>query len=417
MTTLPVHSRRQFLQASLAGTTALALAARHSHAAEDELPPVRVVTRGPKHHWFGYYDKLEFDPTNRYLLGMEVDFEHRAPAREDSIGIGMVDLQGDRWIPLGRSTAWCWQQGCMLQWLPGRENEVLWNDREEDQYVSRILDVKTKKMRTVPHPIYSLAPDGRTAVSTNFSRLADTRPGYGYPGIKDPFAKELAPKDDGVFRVDLETGKQDMLFSIAEIAEFGRPFPSMKDAKHRLYHLLVNQDGSRFIFLHRWAGPKGGETRMLTAGLDGTGLRVVDDNGFTSHFIWRDPKHILAFSRHQPDGIGFYLFDDSSRPKYEIVGKDVMTTDGHCSYLPGNEWILNDTYPGGDRLQHPYLYHIATGRRVPLGHFRSPPEYAGEWRCDTHPRFSSDGKLVVIDAPVPRAGRQLHLIDISKIVS
>src|SRR5262245_59106244 len=117
MIALEFHSRRQFLQASLAGTAALAFAARHSHAAEDELPPVRVVTRGPKHHWFGYYDKLQFDPTNRYLLGMEVDFEHRAPAGEDSIGIGMVDLQdNDRWIPLGRSAAWCWQQGCMLQW-------------------------------------------------------------------------------------------------------------------------------------------------------------------------------------------------------------------------------------------------------------------------------------------------------------
>ena len=32
-----------------------------------------------KSHWFGYCDKLEFDPTDRYVLGMEVDFEHRVP--------------------------------------------------------------------------------------------------------------------------------------------------------------------------------------------------------------------------------------------------------------------------------------------------------------------------------------------------
>ena len=39
----------------------------------------RPVTSGPKFHWFGYYDKFQFDITGRYALGMEVDFEHRAP--------------------------------------------------------------------------------------------------------------------------------------------------------------------------------------------------------------------------------------------------------------------------------------------------------------------------------------------------
>jgi len=70
----------------------------------------RPITSGPKHHWFGYYDKLEFDPTGRFVLGMEVDFEHRSPTPADVIRIGMVDLQaGDRWIELGESRAWCWR--------------------------------------------------------------------------------------------------------------------------------------------------------------------------------------------------------------------------------------------------------------------------------------------------------------------
>ena len=34
-------------------------------------PPVRPITKGPKFHWFGYYDKLQFDPSSRYALGME----------------------------------------------------------------------------------------------------------------------------------------------------------------------------------------------------------------------------------------------------------------------------------------------------------------------------------------------------------
>jgi len=94
-----------------------------------------------------------------------------------------------------------------------------------------------------------------------------------------------------------------------------------------------------------------------------------------------------------------------------------MTQNGHCSYLPGNRWILCDTYPDKQqRNQHPYLFHVADGKRYPLGHFHCPPEYAGEWRCDLHPRFSPDGKKVVIDSPHGGNGRQMYLIDISSIV-
>ena len=68
-------------------------------------------------------------------------------------------------------------------------------------------------------------------------------------------------------------------------------------------------------------------------------------------------------------------------------------------------------------IQHPYLYHVATGKRARwLGHFHSPPEYTGEWRCDTHPRFSPDGRMVIIDSPHGGNGRQMYLIDIGGIV-
>lgn len=407
-------NRRSFLQAGAAGVGLLGLS--RPARGEETLPPVRTITRGPKHHWFGYYDKLEFDPTGRYVLGMEVDFEHRSPTPEDTIGIGMVDLQdADRWIELGRSSAWCWQQGCMLQWIPGTDSQVLWNDRDNDHYVCRILDVGTRAIRTLGHPIYALSPDGKTAVSTSFSRLADTRPGYGYAGVPDPYAAELAPKETGIFRVDLASGKQELIFSLADVAGFGRPLATMSGAKHKFNHLLFSPDGSRFIFLHRWKGPKGRQTRMLTATPDGKDLRIVDDNGLTSHFYWRDPRHILALSHQPSHGTRFYLFEDGGDRKIEVVGEQAMTSDGHCTYLPGGDWILNDTYPQGG-MQHPFLFHVPTARKVSLGHFRAPAEYVGEWRCDTHPRFSRDGKSVVIDAPAGGAGRQLHLIDISKIV-
>jgi hypothetical protein len=410
-------TRRRLLQSALAAGLGLTGVGRTT-AADEKLPPVRTLTRGPKFHWFGYYDKLEFDPTSRYVLGMEVGFEHRSPEPDDVIQIGMVDLHDkDRWIELGQSSAWCWQQGCMLQWLPGSKTEILWNDREDGRFVCRLLDVQTKKRRTIPHAIYAVSPDAKTAVAADFRRLNDVRPGYGYAGIPDP-SLELAPKESGIWKVDLASGKSELILSVAEVAKFGKPTEDMKGAKHWFNHLLYSPDGSRFVFLHRWrpTGDKAGfRTRMLTARLDGTDLFVLDPSGQTSHFIWRDPQHLLAWTRPEGKQAGFYLFKDRTE-EVEQVGKGVMTPNGHCSYLPGNEWILNDTYPDKERLQHPYLYHVKTGRKVALGHFLSPKEYTGEWRCDTHPRFSPDGKMVVIDSP-HTGGRQLHLIDIRRIIA
>ncbi|MCK4858527.1 MAG: hypothetical protein KAT58_11200, partial [candidate division Zixibacteria bacterium] len=76
-------TRRQFLKytttssaLTLAGFAGMAVGA---NSKSEKLPPVQAITHGPKFHWFGYYDKLQFDPTCRYALGMEVDFEHRSP--------------------------------------------------------------------------------------------------------------------------------------------------------------------------------------------------------------------------------------------------------------------------------------------------------------------------------------------------
>ena len=97
--TEPKLTRRGLLRAA-AGAAAMTALPRSTRGGEpsEKLPPVRQITTGPKFHWFGYYDKREFDPSGRYVLGMEVDFEHRSPAADDTIKVGMVDLEdGDRW--------------------------------------------------------------------------------------------------------------------------------------------------------------------------------------------------------------------------------------------------------------------------------------------------------------------------------
>jgi hypothetical protein len=429
-------NRRHFLYHSLAAA-ALTVSQRSRLKAASYLTatvPVRAITHGPKFHWFGYYDKFQFDPTGRYVLGMEVDFEHRSPTAQDVIRIGLIDLQdNDRWTEIGTSNAWGWQQGCMLQWIPGSTNEVIWNDRVGNHFMSHILNVKTGKKRTLPQPIYALSPDGKTAIGVDFSRLDGLRPGYGYAGIPDRYAAVKAPKEIGLYRMDLATGKHQLLFSIADIASLTLDGTSLADNYHWFNHLLFNNDGSRFLFLNRWRSQLGDRqtiaksgftTRMFTADADGKNLYCIDPSGNTSHFVWKDPRTVCAFTKPKGEESGFYLLEDFTG-HYTRIGREKMPVNGHQTYLPiGNgmtglpsQWILNDNYAGPkDRTQTPYLYHLPTDTRTDLGHFPSPLDYTGEWRCDLHPRANRDGTMVCIDSAHGGNGRQMYLMDIHNVL-
>ncbi len=387
--------------------------------------PVRQITRGPTHHWFGYYDKFETDPSDRFVLGMQVGFEHSKPRPDDAVRIGMIDIEdGDRWVEVGTSTAWCWQQGCMLQWRPGSSDEVLWNDRLDNHFICRIMNVSTRKEKIIPWPIYAVSPDGKWAVSTDFSRLNDVRPGYGYAGTDDHNCQINAPSDSGVFRIDLDTGERQLIISLAEIADIPWSNGDFSKAKHWFNHLLINPAGTRFVFLHRWKSPGAPWhlTRMLSASPEGKDLRMVNDSGWISHFNWADSNTILAYSRMKPgESTGLFLFPDKDSAPGENIGKGIVKSDCHCSLSPDRKWILYDSYPDRNMFQHLHLLDPITRKKYDIGMFETPRPYWGtppqnEWRCDLHPRFSRNGEAVLIDSPHSWQGRQIHLVDVRPIL-
>ncbi|MFL2762009.1 MAG: hypothetical protein ACJ0A3_03600 [Dehalococcoidia bacterium] len=374
-------------------------------------PIITPITSSPKFHWFGYYDKRQFDYSSNRVLSMEVDFEHRSPKDSDEITIGMIDLKQDnKWTTLGSTSAWNWQQGCMLQWLPGETSEVIWNVRTETGYGSKILDVDSMETRFLSEPIYALSNDGNWAVSTDFRRINDMRPGYGYGGIDDPNFDVFAPKDVGIWKIDLSTGEKELIFSLWDAQQMSE-ISNSNITKQWFNHLLISPDDSRISFLHRRINDSGKRvTQMFTINPDGKSPYLLDTSGFTSHYIWRDNKIILAWAKD-----GFYLFNDQSHGR-EQIGENTMIEDGHCTYLPDKRWVLNDTYPDNERLQHVYLFDTLLNKKIPVADLYSPNEYTGEWRCDTHPRSSPDGKKIIVDSPHVLNGRQQYVIDLEKIL-
>ncbi len=431
--------RRKFIrQSALSGLALSALPTMSFNQTTGSEYQVHQITNGQVQHWFGYYDKWQIDPTGRYALGMEVGMIFRSPQPGDVIKIGLIDLEYDnRWKEIGTTKAWSWQQGCMLQWIPGSTEEVIWNDREGDGFISRVYNIKSGKSRKLPRAVYTLSPDGTFGLSVNFARLQDMRPGYGYavPGGVGDLQK--APDHDGIYRMDLRTGESKLIISLEKLSKLSRPLGSVADNFHWCNHLLVNPAGDRFIFLNRsrpyrvtdemkkepdWVSKyvsRKHVTRAVTANVDGSGIYVLNDSGYFSHFIWKDNEVVAAWAMPEDnDREAFYRFFDKTK-NYELIAPEKMPYNGHNTYVPNtnNEWILNDTYPlGEERLQHLYLFHVPTKKRVDLGSFHQPPKFYSEWRCDLHPRCDQQGKRVFFDSTHNDDQRQMYMIDIEKIV-
>jgi hypothetical protein len=382
---------------------------------EAKFPPVKAITHGPKFHWFSYYDKFQTDPSGRFVLSMEVDFEDRSPQADDVIKIGMVDIKNNNeWIELGQTRAWCWQQGCMLQWRPKSDNEIIYNDHQEKQFVCRIMNVNTREVKTLPHPVSHIHPDGKKGLVADFPRIQNMRPGYGYAGVPDKNANVLVPEDSYISVMDMETGKLTPVISVRQIVEIDYSEKDINDDNHYFNCPAWSPDGSRFLFLNRWRSVKGifpdFKTRMFTAFADGSDIRLVTDKPYISHFTWRDSEHIAMWRED-----GYKLFSDDGSGKEELI---LAATNGHLSYMPGNEWIIADTYHDKQGCQNIFLFHVNTGNIIPIGRFFTPQKYrGGELRCDLHPRISRDGKTISIDSVHGSNGRQLYLINIIEVIN
>lgn len=377
--------------------------------------PVRAVTSGSP-HFFGYYDKCPWSADGKRLLAMRAPFQDRPPRATDPLMLGTVELATGRYEPFAETMAWNWQQGSMLQWLPG--GEVIYNARRDGQLIAVIHDLATGRKRELPRPIYAVHPNGKEAISLDFQRLQTYRPGYGYPPGVAEVARDFAPANVGLWRMDLESGKNKLILSIAEAREFQKN-PHADGVPNWFNHVTYSPDGSRFCFLHRFRHEDRNFgswfTRFFTMQSDGSELYLLNGSGMTSHFAWRDPKHLIAWC-WQPAGegmkAGYWLMKDQTQ-EAEAVGEKVFTRDGHMTYSPDGQWLLTDEYQGADNKQPLMLLHLASGRLTEVGRFDAP--LRGETRCDLHPRWSRDGKEICFDSTHERV-RQVYVVDVGQVV-
>ena len=368
-------------------------------------PGVKVTRLSPQQggFFFGYYDKSPYDQAGDVVLAGQADFISRMPKEGEALRIGLLDAAGARrgtqkFRQLAETTAWCWQQGAMLQWLPPQfQQSIIFNVIREGRLNSCILEVESKRQRFLSRPIYAVDPQGRYALSLNFSRLARTRPGYGYEGVEDPTIGVDRPGDDGVWQVPLDAAEPRLIFSLADAASL-KAWPEMEQTEHWFNHLQINPSGNRTAVLHRWrAGRADWRTRLLTMNPDGSDPYVLADSGFFSHYDWVDDRTIVGWTDHGHNEMAYTLLTDRSST-LAALRDTALYCDGHMSLSPDRTCMLSDTYPDSQSMRNLFLWKWPGGPAQRLGQFFSPPDLEGPVRVDLHPRWKRDGKAICIDS-------------------
>ena len=375
-----------------------------------EISEVKAITTGPKEHFFAsYYGITSWNNSQTHATVLETDIKFKLPTENDPATLGLVDMHTHEFIPITETRAWNFQQGCMAHWLGDSDSLIIYNDIRDGKFVSIIINVFTRQeLKTIPHPVSAVSPNGKKAVSINFARLRLTRPDYGYGGPgQDAQADVVFPDDDGLFLIDLETGDVELLVSIAQVKDVVPAEP--EPIREYFNHTLFSDDGSKIFWLAR-ATPNRNTTAM-TVNVDGTNLqRCFPDDRGGSHFDWLNGDELMVTCDHRKE-YGHVLFTVGQN-NYKRLGNGLLDYDGHGTFSPDGRWMITDTYPSPYlHEQKLFLMHMQTEATLSLGRFVEPPEFREHWRCDLHPRWSPNGDMVGFNSTFT-GSRQVYVFNL-----
>lgn len=358
----------------------------------------------PNHeYFFGYYDKSPWDISGRYMICMRARDTWSEPDPDDTADILLLDSEGEQKVlNIATTHTWNVQQGCMAQWLgPEFKTKIIYNDLREGNYCSIVFDIETKEERVLPLPVYTVSSDGKTALSLDFSRLHNLRPGYGYSALSEKTKGVALPDETCIWKMDVETGEVVELFKYTDFSNF-QPRPEMqeKGSMHKVNHLMLSPNGKRFMVLYRWYCGQRKYTRLITCNVDGTDMYLLSDDDMVSHCYWKDDEHIIAFENKHNEGTGYYLMKDKTQVYTHLWAH--LNNDGHPSYCPTDKnLVVFDTYPDRARIQEVKVARDTDmgGKDIKvLARVFAPFKYDNDTRCDLHPRWSRDGRKICFDA-------------------
>jgi hypothetical protein len=381
---------------------------------------VEQVTTGTKHHFFGYIGQCRTIPWNasgRYIVALEIDTIDRMPRPDEAATIILVDTQqGNRIVPVDKTHAWNPQQGTMFYWNPGASDmQFFFNDRDVNTgKVFTVLYDLQKKQRVREYryedtPIGNggVSADGTAFLGLNYGRLARLRLVTGYPGALDWSSNDMAPDNDGVFIVDIQTGRKRLLVSYRQLdTALKARQPNMKHSGLFINHTLWNRNSDRVYFFVRsgWNDVPGDRNNVpCSIRADGTGLTLHRQH-IGGHPEWAEGSVLIGRQgKHQ------VLYDVDTQQVVGQLGTPEIFPDpeGDISLSPDGHWFVNGHKKGSQNFYTVY-------RRSDGAFARSAGldkgAYGGDIRIDPAPRWNRTSDAILVPGIAENKTRQMFLI-------
>ncbi len=365
--------------------------------------PLIISPDDDRHYFFAYYDMRATARDNKHLCH-RVSFKNRLPNKNDVAEIGY--LENRSFTPIAQTTVWNFQQGALLQFHPNLPNTVYYNALKDGKPTTVTHQFETGEKKYTERATAAISPDGKWGLGIDFGRIYDFRPGYGYALCEDKNKNVNAPDDDGVFLIDMETGKAKQIISYSDIM----PISEMaKGEKILINHITFNKKGDRFIMLVR-NFPKDGKwtTSMMTGDLNGN-IKMVLPTTYISHYNWLDDERILVHCTVREQK-GLHLINTLTNESIEYADPFLRENDIHCNYSPDGKYIIGDGYPI-DGYRPLVAYSLKSGKLKTLCSVLTENLSVAQTdiRCDLHARFVYGGKYISFDT-VHNGKREVALL-------
>jgi hypothetical protein len=420
------HHPSRSIPAQALGACLAIIAAAVTVLADDSKITVTQLTQGPQHHFFGYIGQsrtIPWSADGRYVLALQVGFQDRLPGPDDPADVCLIDVRnGGAVRVLDQSRGWNPQQGTMFYWNPQQPaTQFFFNDR--DRQTGKVFTVlfdlsadggkgrRLREYRFEDSPVANggVAQGGGFFTAINYARMARLRPVTGYAGAWDWTAGVAAPADDGVFRVEVDSGARKLLVSFAQLREAIRPFTKRADERHLfINHTLHNRTGDRIYFYCRGdfenPPPDGRVNTPFTMRPDG-GELTAHETFIGGHPDWEWGDRIIGSRDRQQ-----VVYDVREKRVVEVLGDRTVFPhpEGDIAFSPDGRWLVNSHREG--EYHHYTFFEVKTRRIV-----KSPPVYLAKWtggplRLDPAPAWNRISDAIVVPGIAPDGTRQMFVL-------
>lgn len=396
--------------------------------------------------WFGYYNYDTLNERRNKILCGRASFDGIRPRKDLSIELGFYDVNSREWHRIGETDSWNWQQGAMLQWLPGCEEKCIYNVSKKGRLISRIYDCATNESQDIDWPIYGITPDGKHSIAIDLERSFWCR-AYHYASVENYTKDGRVYEDDGIFDIDIENNVKKKIVRIQDVINTDKR-DAFDRCKHWLEHIMINPSGTKFCFLHRFSPVDNVyqyKTRLLIANIDGSNLKIVPgwEKYQWSHFGWKGDDAFVIYTVKKPKwsisnsyrqlfltrplpfksllkkviistatrfpynyekrilNVGrlyqcYQLNDDNEAKMCGVIESSLFDIDGHPSFTSDGRYMITDSYPDRRGYQRLIVYDMLTQRGIVIAKFNA--YYKGNpASCDLHPKLCSDNEYLAVD--------------------